>query len=215
MRAYIFDLDGTLIDSLADINDAINLMLTEHGYPTVPLDIFPQYFGDGARALVERVLPKDVLNPHNIDARLADYQRHYATTWQKRTSLFDGVSEMLSELENRQVTLAVLSNKPNHYTQLCTRHFMPKTPFVTILGARDGVPRKPDPTAALEIMNQFGLAPEECAYIGDSGIDMAMANRAGMYAVGVRWGFGNEEELETHGADIILSHPRELLDLKR
>ncbi|MFZ4764191.1 MAG: HAD family hydrolase [Roseimicrobium sp.] len=213
MKALIFDLDGTLIDSLADLAEAVNRMLAANGYPTAPLSVFPEYIGDGVKALVSRALPAEVLEREDLDARVAEYQGHYADTWRDKTVPYPGVIETLNELQSRGLKLAVLSNKPHRFTLLCVHHFFPSIAFASVLGARDGVARKPDPAGALEIAATLGVAAEECAYIGDSGIDMETATRAGMLPVGVRWGFRSEEELRAHGAKEMLSHAQELLRL--
>ena len=213
MKAFIFDLDGTLIDSLADLAEAVNRMLAANGYPTAPLSVFPRYIGDGVKALVSRALPAEALEREDIDARVAEYQAHYADTWRDKTVPYPGVLETLHELQTRGANLAVLSNKPHRFTLLCTQHFFPSIAFASVLGARDGVPRKPDPAGALEIAATLGLAVAECAYIGDSGIDMETATRAGMRPIGVNWGFRSVDELRSHGAREIISHPQDLLHL--
>jgi len=213
MNAFIFDLDGTLIDSLADIAEAVNRMLDEHGYPRAPLSAFPRYIGDGVRTLVTRALPADVLSKEDIEARVADYQRHYADTWHDETRPYAGMLETLQELNSRGLKLAVLSNKPDQFTKLCCSHFFPGVPFAPVLGARAGVPRKPDPHSALEICRELHARPQDCAFVGDSGIDMATAVNAGMLPVGVRWGFRGEAELREQGARELVSHPDDLVCL--
>ena len=213
LKAFIFDLDGTLIDSLSDLAEAVNRMLEEHGYPRAPLSVFPQYIGDGVHALVSRALPPDALPKEDVNARVADYQRHYQDTWRDQTQPYAGMVETLNDLLVRGIKVAVLSNKPDHFTKLCCAHFFPGIPFAPVLGARDGVPRKPDAHAALEICRELELAPEECAFIGDSGIDMQTAVNSGMLPVGVRWGFRGEAELVEHGAKELVSQPDELVCL--
>src|SRR4029078_13200646 len=117
-KALIFDLDGTLIDSLADLAEAVNRMLDEKGYQRPPLSVFPKYVGEGVRALVARALPAEVLGKEDIDARIADYQRHYEVTWHDQTRPYTGMMETLQDLEARGLKLAVLSNKPDHFTKL-------------------------------------------------------------------------------------------------
>lgn len=213
MKAFIFDLDGTLIDSLADLAEAINRMLVENGYPPQPMQVFPRYIGDGVKALVERAIPAEALPAENLDARVADYQRHYTDTWHDKTTPYMGIIEVLEELQSRDIKLAVLSNKPQAFTQLCCDHFFPQTKFHAVIGARDGVPRKPHPAGALEICQILDVQPSECVYIGDSGIDMELAVNAGMFPAGVSWGFRGEAELLAHGAQLIVRHPDDLLCL--
>ncbi len=213
MKVFIFDLDGTLIDSLADLAEAVNRMLDDNGYPRAPLSVFPKYIGDGVRALVTRALPQQVLEKEDIAARIADYQRHYEKLWHEKTHPYAGMVETLDELGARGMKLAVLSNKPDHFTKLCCAHFFPNIPFAPVLGARDGVPRKPDPHSALEICRELGAAPADCVFVGDSGIDMQTAVNAGMLPVGVRWGFRSEAELRENGARELVSHPDDLVCL--
>ena len=213
MKALIFDLDGTLIDSLADLAEAINRMLEERGYPRAPLSVFPRYIGDGVKALVTRALPPAEVEKEDIEARVADYLRHYSDTWHDKTRPYHGMLESLHELKARGMKLAVLSNKPHDFTVRCCTHFFPDVPFEAVLGAREGVPRKPDPQGALEIAGIIGVPPAQCAYVGDSGSDMETATRAGMLPVGVRWGFRSEDELREHGARKMVTHPDDLVCL--
>ena len=210
MQALLFDLDGTLIDSLEDLADAVNDMLTEHGHPARPLSLFPQYIGEGVRILVERALPEGSRSAAEVDACMADYQKHYEATWNKKTRPYAGMQETLTALRARGLKLAVLSNKPNRFTQMCCSFFFPAGSFDWVLGARESVPRKPHPAAALEIAEKLGVSPVDCAYIGDSGLDMDMAHNAGMAAVGALWGFRGEAELRAHGAQHLIAHPVDL-----
>lgn len=211
MKAFIFDLDGTLIDSLEDIADAVNLMLAERGYPQQPLKVFPRYIGEGVQKLVERALPHDALSKAKVDECVADYQRHYGVTWDHKTKPYEGMVGVLQELRELGYAIGVLSNKPHSFTVKCCDHFFPGGTFDAVLGARDAVPRKPDPAGALEIAKKFGVLPEECFYIGDSGIDMQTARNAGMSGIGVLWGFRDERELREHRARFIVSKPEDLL----
>jgi phosphoglycolate phosphatase len=213
MQAILFDLDGTLIDSLEDLADAVNAMLVEHGFPTQPLALFPQFIGDGVGKLVERALPENARTPENIRACMADYQRHYGATWDQKTKPYPGMVDTLHGLRARGFKTAVLSNKPDHFTQLCCERFFPSGSFDKVLGARDHVPRKPDPMAALEIANFLGVPASACAYVGDSGLDMAMARNAGMLPVGALWGFRGEQELREHGALRLVARAADLLEL--
>lgn len=211
MKAFIFDLDGTLIDSLSDIAEAVNRMLVARGYPRAMLTAFPKYIGDGVRPLIERALPPEVLATEDIDARVADYQRHYEDTWKSETVPYTGINEALAELRARDMKLGVLSNKPHHFTRLCCSHFFPGAGFGAVYGARSGVPRKPHPQGALDVCEVLGVNPGDCVYVGDSGIDMELAVNAGMLPVGVSWGFRGEEELRRHGASQIIQHPDDLV----
>ncbi len=214
MKAFIFDLDGTLINSLDDLADAVNLMLAKHGYPTRPLELFPQYIGEGVHKLVERALPLEARSPDEVATLVADYQRHYSATWNNKTRAYDGITDVLETLRQRGLKIAVLSNKPHHFTKLCCDQFFPAGIFDAVLGAREDVPRKPHPQAAHELASQLGLSTSDCAYVGDSGLDMQFAVNAGMYPAGVLWGFRSAEELRENGAQKLISRPDELLELQ-
>lgn len=213
MKAFIFDLDGTLIDSLEDLADAVNLMLVENGYPQRPLELFPQFIGEGVQKLVEQALPTEALAHVNLAELVKGYQRFYEATWKNKTRPYDGIADVLKALRQRGLKIAVLSNKPDHFTQLCCDHFFPEGTFDAVLGAREGVPRKPHPQAAHEVASRLGVSVADCAYVGDSGLDMQFAVNAGMYAVGVLWGFRSEDELRENGAQLLISRPEELLEL--
>ncbi len=199
--AVLFDLDGTLIDSLADLGEAVNRMLAELGFPAHPAERCREFIGEGARRLVERALPEAARGDEALVERaLALYQRHYAACWHEQTRVYPGVRELLRDLAGAGARLGVISNKPHEFTRLCVAHFFPETGFAVVLGQREGVPRKPDPAAGLEAAAALGVAPGACVYVGDSGVDMRFARAAGMRGIGVAWGFRSREELLVNGA---------------
>lgn len=212
-KAFIFDLDGTLIDSLADIAESINRMLDARGYPRCQQEVFKQMVGDGMEKLVERALPQDVRNEALIKVCVEEYRAHYDTLWNAQTRPYPGIVEMLKTLQARGMKLGVISNKAHRFTVPMTEHFFGADVFDHILGQRTEVPRKPSPDAAHEMATFLGLRTDEMAYVGDSGIDMQFAKSSGMRAVGVRWGFRSEAELIECGADVLLSSPAELFNL--
>jgi phosphoglycolate phosphatase len=211
IKAYIFDLDGTLIDSLKDLASAVNRMLVEQGYPERDLALFPEYIGDGMRQLVSRALPESARTEAIIDRCLGSYQQQYQNGWHDQTIVYAGMQDVLDELKGRGLKIGCISNKPHHFTQLCCDHFFPAGTFAVVLGQRDEVPRKPDPAGAHEAAALLGLTTADCAYVGDSGIDMAFAKNAGMRGIGVSWGFRSVAELQAHGADVIVHLPWDLL----
>ncbi len=214
LKAFIFDLDGTLINSLGDLASAINRMLVGKGYPERELALFPKFIGEGMRTLVERALPDGVRDDSAIvDECLAEYMRQYDLCWHEQTVVYAGMHEVLAAIKAQGLRLGCISNKGHHFTGLCCAHFFPEVAWDFVFGQREGVPRKPDPAAAHEAALLCGITPAECAYVGDSGIDMEFATRAGMQAVGVNWGFRSEAELRENGATVVLSHPQELLTL--
>ncbi len=210
-RGVVFDLDGTLLDTLTDLADCLNRVLQRHGLPTHPRDAYRMFVGDGLRMLVQRAMPVDRRDPAGIDALTAAMNAEYAEHWADQTRPYEGIPETLRALAERGLTLAVLSNKPDEFTPPAVRRFFPDIPFAAVRGARPEVPRKPDPTGALRIAAEAGLAPAEFLYLGDSGTDMQTAVRAGMHAVGVLWGFRGADELRANGAAHLLDHPCGLL----
>lgn len=212
-KAVIFDLDGTLLDTLEDLADAGNRVLAAAGLPTHPVDRYRYFVGDGVRALVERILPEQVRDPENIERLMAAFRDDYAKNWHVRTRVYDGVGVMLSALQQQYLFLNVLSNKPHDFTRLCVDQFLGGWNFSTVVGQRPGVPRKPDPVSALEIAAGINVPPAEIVYLGDTATDMKTARAAGMYPVGALWGFRTAEELEASGASRLVRHPLELPEL--
>lgn len=213
LKAFIFDLDGTLIDSLADIAESINQMLDARGYPRCEQEVFKQMVGDGMEKLVERALPESARNEEMIQVCVEEYRAHYDTLWNAQTRPYPGIVAMLAELKSRGVKLGVISNKAHRFTVPMTKHFFGSGVFDHILGQRNEVPRKPAPDGAHEMAAFLGLTTAEMAYAGDSGIDMQFAKSSGMRAVGVRWGFRSETELIECGADVLISSPADLFNL--
>ena len=210
-RAVIFDLDGTLIDTLRDLAEAANYTMGQLGCPAHPISSYRLKVGDGVRKLLERSLPSErgdlldralQINREYLQDHLVDYSRPYP-----------GVPELLAQLKEKSLSLAVLSNKPDPLTQKVCAHFFPNGFFSEILGHREEMPLKPDPTSAHFVANRLGVAPEQVIYVGDTAIDMETANRAGMVAVGVSWGFRDRAELQAHGSQMVIDHPDELLTL--
>lgn len=212
-KAYIFDLDGTLIDSLADIAESINRMLDARGYPRCEQEVFKQMVGDGMEKLVERALPEYARSAELIQICVEEYRAHYDTLWNAQTRPYEGIVELLAGLKTRGLKLGVISNKAHRFTVPMTEHFFGTAVFDHILGQRADVPRKPDPAGAHEMAAFLGLKSNEMAYVGDSGIDMQFAKSSGMKAIGVRWGFRSEAELTECGADVLISRAAELFDL--
>lgn len=211
LKAVLFDLDGTLIDSLADIAGAINQMLDARGWPQCEVELFRQMVGDGMDRLVERALPPHARTPEMIHTCVEEYRAYYDKRWQQETRPYLGIPELLAELRASGLRLGVISNKAHRFTVPMTEHFFGSECFDLILGQRAEVLRKPDPAAGLEAARMLGCSPAECAYVGDSGIDMEFARNSGMMGIGVRWGFRSEHELMENGAVHLVSAPLEIL----
>lgn len=209
--AVMFDMDGTLLDTLDDLGDAMNHVLAARGLPTHPADAYRHFVGSGARELVRRTLPAD--SQELVEPCLREFLHAYEVGWKHKTRLYDGIAELLSALTARKVTLSVLTNKPQDFAALCAREYLTPWPFALIQGQLSGVPVKPDPAMPRLALERLGLLPEEVLYLGDTDVDMRTAVGANMVPVGVCWGFRPEQELRNAGARHLISHPLELLDL--
>ncbi len=212
--AAIFDLDGTLLDTLQDLTDSFNEALTRHGFPPHPPRVYRSLIGSGARRLVERAVGRDTspdaVSADLVEAVLASFTDRYRRTLDCRTRPYEGIPELLTKLSARGIRLAVLSNKSDDCTKALVARFFPDTRFEAVLGLRPDVPAKPDPTSALGIAAAMGFDPGCVVYVGDSGSDMTTACRAGMVPAGVLWGYRDREELLAAGARFLSSHPEEL-----
>ncbi len=214
-RAVIFDLDGTLLDTLDDLADAANRVLAVAGHPVHPRDAYRYFVGNGLQTLIRRILPQDRRDNEEAGRLIQAFREDYGRNWHVKTRLYDGVDAMLTGLRQRGIILAVLSNKPDDFTRICVRQFLGGWRFEVVLGQRAGVPRKPDPAGALEIAGLLDLPPAEILYLGDSDTDMKTARAAGMFPVGAAWGFRTAEELRESGAGRLADRPEELLGFFR
>jgi phosphoglycolate phosphatase len=210
-RAVLFDLDGTLADTLADLANATNAALVALGCPTHPVPRYRQMVGDGARQLCLRALPADKHNLADDAVRLM--RQHYDAHCFDHTKLYEGIPALVNELHRRRLKLAVLSNKPDDFTKRMVAHYFLQSPFDAVRGQRAGIPLKPDPTAALQIAGELSVPPADWLYLGDTNTDMRTAHAAGMFAVGVLWGFRDKEELIASGAQELIRRPNDLLRL--
>jgi phosphoglycolate phosphatase len=211
IRGVLFDLDGTLLDTLEDIGGSVNRVLARRGLPVHPIDAYRDFVGEGARVLILRALPESHRDDGTVHDSLAEYRETYARHWNETTKPYAGIPDLLDALAARGLTLGILSNKPHDMTRRCAEHYLSRWSFAAVLGQRDDVARKPDPGGALEAARLMGLKPAEILYVGDTGIDMETARVAGMFPLGVTWGFRPESELRAHGAQIIARQPAEVL----
>lgn len=210
IRAVLFDLDGTLTDTLEDIADAMNRSLRLHGLPQWPLDAYRYLVGDGAKKLAERAVRERQELALSVQR---EYQAYYQEHTRVKTKPYDGVPEMLCALQERGVPMAVFSNKPDADTKNVVAHFFPDVRFAVVRGQVEGVPVKPDPAGALAVAQAMGVLPEEVLYLGDTSTDMQCARNAGMHPMGALWGFRTEGELRDSGAECVLSQPLDLLSV--
>jgi phosphoglycolate phosphatase len=209
----IFDLDGTLADTLTDIAAAMNRTLQERGFPVHHEEDYKFMVGRGLENLVTASLPPDQRLPGMITACHARFVADYSAHVVVETRLYDGIIEMLDALVRRDFRLSIFSNKAQDLTSRIVEQLLPGIPFVRVAGALPGQPKKPDPAVARALCEAMRLSPQEVVYLGDSDVDMMMANRAGLFAVGVTWGFRPAQELLDHGARALIHHPRELFAL--
>lgn len=212
-KLVIFDLDGTLLDTIGDLAAASNHMLRLRGLGEHTLEEYRHFVGNGILRLVERALPEELRTAEYVQAARADFLAYYVAHIDLRTVPYAGMPELLSELAHRGVALAVASNKFQEGTEKLVRRFFPAIPFVAVLGQRPGVPLKPDPTVVNEILAASGVRRGEVLYVGDSGVDMQTARAAGLRSVGVTWGFRPRAELEAAGADHLVAEARQIAEL--
>lgn len=212
-RAIIFDLDGTLLNTLDDLADSGNATLASLGLPTHKTDAYRYFVGLGIEELTRRMLPESMRDEATVARVFAIMAGEYKKRWKDKTAPYPGVPEMLAELSRRGLPMCVLSNKPQLYTTLAVDAFFPARPFTFARGSRPEVPNKPHPAGALALAAELDVPPGSIVFVGDSETDMKTARGAGMMPVGVLWGFRDETELLGAGARHLISHPRELPEL--
>jgi phosphoglycolate phosphatase len=212
-NGVIFDLDGTLADTLDDIAGSVNRVLLAHGYPVHPVNDYKLLVGRGLDNLVSQSLPPISRQPALVAKCLSEMIGDYTIHCLDNTHLYEGITALLEELTALGLKLAVFSNKAESLTQKIVSHLIGDIQFIRVMGARSDFPKKPDPTGALFISEQMDIPPINIIYMGDSDVDMIMANRAGMFAMGVLWGFRTREELLANGAKALLNHPLEMLKI--
>lgn len=212
-KAILFDLDGTLLDTLEDLGNAANRVLEKYDFPTRPLDTYRYFVGDGATVLMKRALPENKRDDDTVGACVQTFREEYGKGWNVKTRPYDGVAEMLDALTAGGLKMAVLSNKPDEFTKRCVTEFLPKWNFEMVLGQSNLMPLKPDPKGALEIARCLNVIPSHFIYLGDTAIDMKTAIAAGMYPVGALWGFRTGKELRENGAQALIKRPQEILTL--
>ena len=209
-EGLVFDLDGTLLNTLASLAGAFNRALKLRNHPTHPVTDYRHIIGDGARTAVSRALPPGDRNELEINHCLELFRQYYAQSWQDAT-VYEGVIETLERLD-ADLPVAVLSNKDNEFTQQCVEHFFPGK-FTLAIGASDSIKHKPHPSGAVRIADYLGTTTEQLWMIGDTSTDMQTAQQSGMTGIGVLWGFRDRDELANHGARHIIESPPELLGL--
>ena len=212
-KAILFDLDGTLLDTLVDLADAMNAALAKMGFAVHPADSYRYFVGDGIENEARRALPKDHLDEKTVAECVSIAEKEYHRRWSENTAPYRGIPELLLGLDERGIRKAVLSNKPDKFTQVMVSKLLAKWRFEIVRGAMPSIPKKPDPTGALQIADELGIDAGKFIYLGDTDTDMRTANAAGMYAVGALWGFRTAEELKANGAKVLAERPGDVLKL--
>ena len=210
-EALIFDMDGTLLDTIDDLADCMNRVLGRGGFGPHPVAAYRYFVGDGMENLVRRSLPEASRTAETVARLKEEMRREYAEHWADKTRPYDGIPELLHGLGERGVRMAILSNKPDAFTREMSAHYFPAGLFAQVVGARDGAPRKPDPAAALQIAEALQVPPERVLYLGDTNTDMQTGRSAGMFTVGALWGFRSKQELLDNGAQGLVERPAEVL----
>ena len=212
-KLVIFDLDGTLLNTIGDLAVACNAMLALRALPQHTYEEYCHFVGNGILRLVERALPEPLRTPENVALARADFVKYYTEHIDVHTKPYAGIPELIDDLHRRGILLAVASNKFQAGTEKLIRLFFPAAPFAVVFGQREGVPLKPDPAVVGEILARTGVTREETLYVGDSGVDMETAAAAGVRSVGVTWGFRSREELVQAGARHLVDHPAQITAL--
>lgn len=210
--AIIFDLDGTLLNSIGDIAACGNEALASMGFPLLTVDEFKSHVGEGMVGLARKVLPPGKRDEATVGAFLEIYRTLYSRKWHETTVPYDGIEDVLEKLRARGIPLAVLSNKRDEFTKACVDRLLPAGTFQEVRGESEVTPQKPDPRGALTVARSLGVEPQRCLLVGDSEVDAETARRAGMEFVGVEWGYRSRMELEKAGARKLVQAPNQLLE---
>lgn len=210
-KLVIFDLDGTLLNTIADLGSAVNYALRSHGLAEHPLSAYNYMVGNGVRKLIERAAPD--VTPEEEESLLKDFRKYYDEHCTDMTEPYPGITDLLLELTARDIKVAVASNKYQAAVDKIIKHYFPEIPFVTLRGERSGYPTKPDPSVIFAVLSQCPTSKEDVMMAGDSAVDIETARRACIESVGVTWGFRPVSELTEAYADHIVSDANEILRL--
>lgn len=209
-KAVIFDLDGTLLNTLDDLADSTNYALSKFGYPTRTIDEVRQFVGNGVAKLIERAIPEGKNNP-NFEKCLAIFKENYAQNMYNKTAPYNGIIEMLSNLKSKGIKIAVVSNKFDlAVKELCKKYFEGFIDFAAGENEAQGIKKKPAPDTVISVLNEFNFAPEDAVYVGDSDVDIMTAKNSKMPCISVTWGFRDEKFLLENGATILINVPSEI-----
>lgn len=212
-KLVIFDLDGTLLNTIDDLGEAANYALETVGFPTHAIASYPYFVGNGVTKLLERVLPEDARNDTNVSTLRKYFMEYYEVHNADNTKPYPGINELLSSLQEEGIKLAVASNKYDSAVKKLITHYFPEIEWAAIEGQKEGVPVKPDPSIVFEILSKCPTPKSDVLYIGDSGVDIETARRACVTSCGVTWGFRPITELIANHAEHIVNQPHEIIDI--
>ncbi len=211
-KAIIFDLDGTLLDTIDDIAYCANKILKKYNFPLHKTYRYKLFVGDGIETLVYKILPKDKREPKLIKEIVSRIKLEYKNNFANKTKVYTGIMDLLNMCQLKNIKMSILSNKPDKFTKIMVKHFFPQIKFSFVFGTKKNLPKKPNPTTALLIAKKLKLKLNEFVYLGDTDTDMQTAKNAKMFAVGVLWGFRTRNELIKSGANIVIKSPMELFE---
>ncbi len=211
-RAVIFDLDGTLLDTLGDIADSMNSVLARDGLPVHSREMYLSFIGEGMDVMVRRALPEGIRDDERVSRFILSMREEYGRRWAETSKPYPGIPELLDLLAEKGIPFAVLSNKLDSFTKVMVERLLGAWRFFQVRGLVFGMPRKPDPALALEIASDMDIEPARITFVGDSNIDVGTALNAGMIPVGVSWGYQSVDRLTASGAKAVLERPRDLLE---
>ena len=211
LKAVIFDLDGTLLDTLEDIAISCNFVLESFHKSPLPKEDYNLLVGQGAKQLLKDVLP-ELSSLEQVKA-LELFEKHYKNQLSKNTKIYEGISKVLSFLQVKGIKMAILSNKPNAFTKICALKYLKKWNFDAVYGIREGIERKPHQAGVLEILKELQVKPCEAIFVGDTKVDMLTAQNSHMPSIGVLWGFRPKDELVENGATYIAQNPKEIIKI--
>ncbi len=209
MKAVLFDLDGTLLDSLEDIADAANSSLAAKGFKTHPFDEYNYFVGDGLLTLIQRIVPKGT-SEGTIAECCKLFAVHYKQCWHNKSKIYKGIEVLLNSLSENNIQLGVLSNKPDEFTQEVVKYYFKENLFSYISGQKEGVDKKPSPAGVYLAAESLNLSTNDIVFVGDTSVDMQTGKNADIFTIGVSWGFRPVDELKNHGADLIVNEPKEI-----
>lgn len=211
IKLIIFDLDGTLLNTLEDLADSANYILQQHHYPTHPVEAYRYFVGNGIPKLIERILPEDKKRGSEYDLCLKEFLEYYQKHMADKTHPYKGITEVLEHFQSRGIKLAVATNKVHTAVAPLMSDYFPTIRFDVMMGQRSGVPVKPDPQIVYDIMKEAGCGAQDTFYAGDTAVDVQTAHNAGLRVIGLLWGYRPRKELEEAGADFIIETPKDLL----